>query len=495
MSRRDPIKVLIVSSEIVPFAKTGGLADVVGSLPRELRGLGVEVKLAMPKYSAVKDITERILEPVKIAIGEKSETADFSVANLPETEIEVYFIGNESYFGREELYRDKDTGEDYADNDERFIFFSRAIFSLIENLGWIPDVIHCNDWQTGLIPAYIKTLYRENPLFRGIATLYTIHNMAYQGNFPLETLSKTGLGSDFFYPTGPLEFWGKVSFTKTGLVYSDVLNTVSETYAGEIQGSSEYGYGMEGILRTRKDDLFGIINGVDYSIWNPETDDLIPHNYNKDDFSGKLKDKKYLLEKYNLPARARRTPLIGMVSRLADQKGFDIFAEAIDDIMSFDLQFILLGTGEKKYHKLFTKIASDYPKKFGVKLTFDNALAHQIEAGADMFLMPSKYEPCGLNQLYSLKYGTIPIVRATGGLADTVIDYNPSTDTGTGFVFKEYSPSALLQIIERSISIFSNKGVWTRLMHRDMEEDFSWMVSAEKYLNLYRIAIEKRRKS
>jgi len=291
---------------------------------------------------------------------------------------------------------------------------------------------------------------------------------------------------------GPLEFWGKISFMKAGLVYSDVLNTVSETYAREIQESDEYGYGMEGILRERRNDLFGIVNGVDYNIWDPATDKLIPYNYSKDDLSGKLKDKRYLLERYNLPVKSRRVPLIGMVSRLADQKGFDILAEAINDIMSFDLQFVLLGTGEKKYHRLFTKIASDYPRRFGVKLAFDNALAHQIEAGADMFLMPSRYEPCGLNQLYSLRYGTVPIVRATGGLADTVKDYDPSTDTGTGFVFKEYSPSALLQAIDKAVSVFLNKTLWTKLMRRGMEEDFSWRVSAEKYLNLYRIAIGKR---
>lgn len=492
---KTKLKVLIATPEAIPFAKTGGLADVTGSLPKALSKLGHQVKVILPKYKMVNEVSFDLQEVnialPEIPLGEKKEKIKLKRYRIPDSEIEYLFIINDKYYDRGELYVDKTTGFDYPDNDERFILFAKGTLEVLKALNWQPDIIHANDWQSALIPAYLKTLYAGDPFFAGTATVFTVHNIAYQGNFPKDSFAKIGVAKDLFYPTSPFEFWGNVNFLKVGISYADVVSTVSERYAVEIQSSSEFGYGLEGVLRTRNADLYGIVNGVDYEEWSPEKDKFIPYRYNMEDLSGKEKNKRGLLEKCNLPVSKKNVPLIGIISRLADQKGFDILAEISNELLSLDLKMVILGTGEEKYHKLFQEMTKEYPQKISVNLRFDNPLAHLIEAGSDMFLMPSRYEPCGLNQLYSLKYGTVPIVRETGGLADTIQDYNSVTGKGTGFVFKDYDSDELLETIKRALRVYQDKEVWTKLMKNGMQKDFSWQASAKKYEDLYQKALQK----
>ncbi len=516
-----PMKILICSSEMVPFAKTGGLADVAGSLPFALSELGHEVRVAMPKYAVIdaKKFGLKKLSALEVPIahrtvkgalweakmgGEGSEEGELkakckmkdekcktqspppqSEIRNPKSEIQVWFIGQEAYFNREGLYQE--AGEDYRDNLARFTFFCRGVLEALKKLDWKPDVIHANDWQAALIPIYLKTLYAEDPFFKNVSTVFTIHNLAFQGTFESELLSLTGLSWDEFVPE-KLEFYGKLNLMKGGIVYADVLNTVSRQYSKEIQ-TAELGCGLEGLLASRAHDLYGVLNGIDYDVWDPETDGLIARNFSPDDPKGKQACKAALQKESGLPKRD--VPLIGIISRLTDQKGFDLIAEVIEEIMGLDLQLVLLGTGMPKYHKMFEQIGKQYPKKMGIHLTFDNALAHRIEAGSDLFLMPSRYEPCGLNQLYSLKYGTVPIVRATGGLADTIVDYTPQRagrGTANGFVFREYSARALLVAIKRAVATYQDRETWKQLMRTGMTQDFSWRHSAREYVSLYRKA-------
>jgi starch synthase len=492
---KKKLKVLIVSPEMVPFAKTGGLADVSGALPKALTRFGLQVKTIMPKYKMVDD-TKFKLEKVDvdvppIRVGKKEFKVGLKTINSDSAAMEYLFLTNQEHYDRDELYMDPATGFDYADNDERFILFCRGVLEVLKTIEWQPDIIHSNDWQSALIPAYLKTLYAGDPFFKNTATVFSIHNLAYQGNFPRSTFGKLGLSKDMFYPTSQFEFWGNVNFMKAGISFADVINTVSETYASEIQSGSEYGHGLEGVLRTRNEDLYGIINGIDYDVWSPDKDELIPHKFNLQDLSGKKKNKEQLLKTCKLRRFRRNIPLIGIISRLADQKGFDLLAEISNELLSLDLQMVILGTGDEKYHHLFTEIGSKYPEKISVNLRFDNKLAHLIEAGSDMFLMPSRYEPCGLNQLYSLKYGTVPIVRKTGGLADTIEEFDPKTGQGTGFVFEEYDASKLLHAIKQALGVYKNKKSWGVLMKNGMEKDFSWEASAGKYVELYQKALQK----
>ncbi len=493
--KEKELKVLIVSPEVVPFAKTGGLADVAGALPEALASLGHQVKVILPKYKMVDEkkfnLKEIPLSLPEIPMGEKKIKIRLKSSHQKDPPVEYLFLVNDYYFEREELYQDPNTGFDYKDNDQRFILFTRGTLESLKSLGWQPDIIHCNDWQSALIPAYLKTVYAGDSFFKNTFTVFSIHNIAYQGNFPKETFKKIGVKEDLFYPTSPFEYWGNCNFLKIGISYADVLNTVSEKYMMEIQSSNEFGYGMEGILRTRSSDLYGVLNGIDYQIWNPEIDKLIPFNYTPDDLSGKRKNKEQLLKLSKLPLTKKDIPLIGMISRLADQKGFDLLAQIKDKLMKLGLKLVILGTGEKKYHDLLSELEKKYPRKLKINLTFDNQLAHLIEAGADMFLMPSRYEPCGLNQLYSLKYGTVPIVRETGGLADTIQDYDPKAEEGTGFVFKDYDSDELLKVIKRAISVYQDKKEWKKLMLSGMNKDFSWESSAKKYVQLYKKAQEK----
>jgi starch synthase len=486
------LKILFVTSEVVPFVKTGGLADVSSALPQALAELGHEVRIVVPKYGSVDERKFKIHEVVRlkdipIKIGNKeiiySLRSSFLVG--PKARVQIYFLDNYEYFAsRQSLYIDPNTGTDYSDNDERFILLARCVFELINRLGWTPDIIHCNDWQCGILPAYIKTIYKNDPVVEKIKTVFTIHNLAYQGVFPKSSFYKTGLPEELNSEKG-IEIYGKLNFMKSGLVFSDAITTVSERYAEEIIKDDELSAGLKQILTKRKKDIFGILNGIDEKVWNPELDNLIPKNYSIKNVEEKEENKKILAEKFNLPYSAD-IPIIGMISRLVDAKGFDLIAEIIGDLLKSDIQMVLLGTGEKKYHQLFEKIQHKNPAKFSCYLGFDDELAHLIEAGSDMFLMPSKYEPCGLNQMYSLAYGTIPIVRETGGLADTVEKYNEKEETGNGFSFKKYNSSDLLKEINRAVKLFRDKKAWTRIMKNGMKLDFSWISSSKKYIDLYK---------
>jgi len=491
-----PLNVLFLSSEVEPFAKTGGLADVSGALPQTIKSLDHEIRIMMPRYGSINERKLKLhdmirLKDIPVPTGSKSILASVKSSFLTtnNAKVQVYFLDNHPLFGRSGLYVHPDTKKDYPDNDDRFIFFARGVLETLKRMGWQPDIIHCNDWQTGLVPAYLKTLYEDDPFYKDTKTIFTIHNMAYQGVFPKSSFLKTGLPKELFSEKG-VEAWGNLNMLKSGLVFSDAITTVSEKYAEEIRSSDEYGCGLQDILARRKSDLCGIINGINYTVWNPAVDELIPHRYDFKTIDLKQENKRALLDKMGLPTIPGK-PLIGIISRLVDQKGFDLIGEILDDAMKLDLQIVVLGTGEKRYHDLFARAATKFHDRIGVQLSFDNDLAHLIEAGSDMFLMPSRYEPCGLNQLYSLKYGTVPIVRATGGLDDTIEDFSPANGSGTGFKFTKYQSSELLKTIQRAVEIYSDQTIWRKIIRNGMNKDFSWEASAKKYLQLYRSVTRK----
>jgi starch synthase len=485
-----PLRVLFATPEAVPFAKTGGLADVAGALPKFLKPLGCDIAVVMPYYRMVKKAgfsLQPLGAEVQVSMGDEILTADTYLGRMDQN-IPIYFIGRDEFFDREDLYNTPKG--DYFDNAERFIFFSRAVLALSKQIEFSPAIIHHHEWQTGLIPAYLKSIYRNDPFFSRTAAVFTIHNIAYQGLFKKEKFGLTGLPPEMYNPEG-IEFWERINFMKAGIVYADAINTVSRKYSEEIQ-TAEYGYRLEGILRKRGQDLFGILNGVDYQDWDPSRDPHLVAHYDLNDISGKRECKRDLLKEFNLPLSLETLPLLGIISRLADQKGFDLLAEIIDELFTLEVGFVLLGTGEQKYHDLFNQVARKYPRKAGIRIAYDDRLAHKIEAGADLFLMPSKYEPCGLNQIYSLKYGTIPVVRSTGGLDDTIVNYDPAAGTGNGFKFARYNASEFLGQIKAAIGYYDQPEHWKRLLRNAMTADFSWQRSAEAYLDLYRKALEKK---
>jgi starch synthase len=491
-------RILFCTSEAVPFAKTGGLADVAGALPAALAESGCDVRIVLPAYRAIDrgKFNFRTIGSVTVPFGSGQAEVEFLESRLPASDhaaarsVPVYLVAHEPSFGRAGLYGEG--GKDYEDNLERFTVFGRGALALPGFLGWTPDVAHCQDWQTGLIPVWLREEKRPAAVDR-TATLFTIHNLAYQGLFPAERLPVTGLGPGVFTMHG-LEFYGNVNLLKGGLVYADRLSTVSEQYAREIQ-TPEFGCGLEGVLRERAADLAGILNGVDYRAWDPSVDRHIAARYTPDDLAGKAVCKRDLQRTQGL-TEAPRTPLVGMISRLADQKGFDLVAAVLDRLVAADVQFVLLGTGEPKYHAMFRAFHERYPGRVAVTLGFDDALAHRIEAGADIFLMPSRYEPSGLNQLYSLRYGTVPVVRRTGGLADTIVDAAPDAlarGTANGFVFEALEPAALWDAIERARRAFSDRRVWMQLQQTGMRQDFSWGRAAGRYIDAYRRAAAAKR--
>jgi starch synthase len=496
MNRPDPFHVVMLASEAFPYAKVGGLGDVVGVLPKKQAKLGAKVTVIIPAYKMIQHDKHGIrpYEPVPgfdVMLGSRVNRAEIFHTQMPGSDVDVFFIGCLAYFYRDGIYDDPYWKEAYRDNMQRYIFFMKACLQLIEFLRSPVDIIHCHDWQTGLIPGLLATTLRDHDFFSKTGTLLTIHNVAYQGIFPREALYWAGINSRLFYPMSPFEYWGKVNFLKVGIGFSDLINTVSETYAQEIQSSYEYGFGLEGVLRERREDLSGIVNGIDYEEWNPETDPWIPAHFSPHDLSGKARCKSELLSYFGLPPR-EGVPLIGMVSRLADQKGFDLIERAINEIAQMDLQIIVLGTGQHKYQEMLHRITALHPRKLAVRIAFDHKLAHLIEAGCDMFLMPSRYEPCGLNQFYSLRYGTVPIVRATGGLADTVSNYDLSSDSGTGFSFIKYSAQEMLTEIKRALFVYSDPQRWAALVKRGMSQDWSWERSAARYMELYQKVREKK---
>ncbi len=483
------MRIVFVASEGVPFSKTGGLADVVGALPKALAGLGFEVEVVLPRYRMTKPgrpIPSMQSVTLPLAAGYRyAAIQDGGEAHG----VHAYLVELPSYFDREGLYQDK--GQDYADNAERFAAFSLAALEFVKRAPAPPDILHCHDWQTALVPIYLRNLYAEDGYFSRTSVVVTVHNLGYQGLFPPHILPHISLHAGLFTVDG-LEYYGRVNFLKGGIIFSDYVTTVSRKYAEEIQ-TSEYGYGLEGVLMSRADRLQGILNGVDYDAWNPATDKLLAANYTPEKLEGKRTCKKALLEKMGVTAPVLARPVIGIVSRFAAQKGFDLIADIAERLAELDLYIVALGTGEPVYEELFRTMAAKYPGKFLVKVAYDNTLAHQIEAGADMFLMPSRYEPCGLNQIYSLKYGTIPIVRATGGLDDTIEPYDGKA--GTGFKFSEYSAQALFQVIHQALEAFRQPKAWQRLMLTGMRKDFSWTSSAKEYAKIYQTLGKEKTKS
>jgi len=394
--------------------------------------------------------------------------------------VRFYFIDYPAYFDRDALYGTP-LG-DYRDNAERFALYSRAVLEGCKVLG-VPDVFHCHDWQSALVPILLRSVYAEDPALRDVATVFTIHNMGYQGLFPPDTLPLLMLPWDLF-TIDKLEFYGRLNFLKGALVFSDFITTVSKKYSQEIQ-TAEYGFGLEGVLKARAGTVTGILNGVDYNEWSPEVDKFTVAHYSPTDLSGKAKCKQDLLAEFGVTNADPKLPVIGIVSRFAAQKGFDLIALVADRLAREEMIVVALGAGDKEYEDLFRRLNKQFPQKFAVKVAYDNKIAHKIEAGADMFLMPSKYEPCGLNQIYSLKYGTVPVVRATGGLDDTIENFDPTTRKGTGFKFSEYSGEALLATIRTAIQAYADKDRWQALMRNGMNKDFSWTASAKEYVRVY----------
>lgn len=485
MMDKKIFKILVVSAEVAPFAKTGGLADVASSLPQALAAKGHDVRIAMPRYKKI-DTEMKYVMDFPVMIDWRKETCivregkiSFKLNN-ENKEVPVYFIDNYQYYDREHMYC-------YFDEAERFAFLDKAVLEMLPRLSFKPDIIHCNDWQTGPICCLLKEKYKNNPFYSKIATVYTIHNLQYQGNFPKDVLRLFNLDESYFTPE-KLEFYGTVSFMKAGLRYADVINTVSETYVKEIQ-TPEYGERFEGLLRERANELYGIVNGIDYNEYNPATDPIIYKNYDENSIENKKENKYGLQKELGLPQKD--IPMIGLISRLVSQKGLDLIGEIIDEIMKNDLQFVVLGAGDEYYENLFKAIQKKYPEKMGLFIGFNPGLAKKIYAGSDMFLMPSRFEPCGLGQLISLRYGTIPIARATGGIADTIRNFDPQTEEGNGFIFKEYSSKELLKAIYRALDLYRyNPAAWNKLVMNALREDFSWNRSAEKYIDIYQKAIE-----
>jgi starch synthase len=487
------VKIAIAASEVSPFAKTGGLADVIGALPKALHDLGCEVKVFIPKYSTIDEAKHDLhyeygIGEMPIRVAGTAWPVHVQRSKIPGSSVDIYFIDCPHFFHRGSMYTS------HHDEGERFILFSKAVIEALQYMQWAPDVVHCNDWQTALIPLMIKENYSWDRFFDQTSTLLSIHNIGYQGLFPRSALAAAEIRHELFYHGGPVEKDGVVCFLKAGILYAEVVSTVSETHAREIL-TPEYGAGMEQILRLRQNDLHGVINGIDIEEWNPETDRYLPFHYSSTSLDGKLQNKRFLLEKVSMPFHPE-VPLVGIVSRLVPQKGFDIVVDAVRSLMQMNAQWLILGSGETSYEEMFHAVHRSMPHKVWTYVGFNNELAHLIEGAADMFLMPSRYEPCGLNQMYSLRYGTVPIVRKTGGLADTVWDwdelrYHGRVD-GNGFSFNDGTPYALSTTVHRALETFKHNSTWQRIQHNGMSRDFSWKASAEKYVRLYQQAIVKR---
>jgi starch synthase len=483
------LKILIVAAEVAPFAKVGGLADVAGALPKALRALGHDVRVVMPCYRmieenpkcAVEDLLPAFPVPIHADLTEQARIRQTCIGK----DVPVYLIAGDRCFAEA-----NESKKVYSLAPDPYVFFDRAVCEFIPRLStaWDPDIVHCNDWHTGLTPVYLDTLYRDHPTWAGAARVFTIHNLAYQGDFDYDVFRRTGL-PDHLFAYDKLEFYGRMSFMKGGLVFSHMVNTVSQTYAQEIQ-TPEYGCRLEGLLQylASQGRLTGIVNGIDYEEYDPASDPRIPAHFSAEKPEGKAHCKSALQAECSLPAK-QEVALIGLISRLADQKGFDLIRAIAEPMLKLPVQFVLLGTGDPQYETYFRDLARKFPKKVKAHIGFDADLAQRVYAGSDMFLMPSRFEPCGLGQLMSLRYGTIPIVRATGGLADTILDYNRSPKKGNGFAFDEYSADALLQTVKRAVGTFADKARWAALVSRALQSDFSWTSSARKYVELYRQAL------
>ncbi len=481
------MKILMLASEAVPLAKTGGLADVAGALPLELARLGHEVRLVLPRYAGLdaEAIKSPKSVPLQIPWGGVELPVELETGVIGGGKVAVTCIRHDPFFDRAGLYGEG--GSDYPDNLDRFALFCRAALEAYGQPGKAPDMVHAHDWQAALAVVYLKTLYQDDPAWAKTRTLFTVHNIGYQGRFPVTSYDATGLPWSEYTPER-LEFYGQVNVLKGGLVYADMLNTVSPTYAREIQ-TDEFGHGLDGVLRDRKDRLSGVLNGIDTAIWNPGTDPHLAARYSAADPTGKKACKRALQREMKLPAR--NVPLLGLISRLAFQKGIDLIVDILPKLLTMDVQMVVLGSGEAQYHTFLTELRERYPGKLALRLGFDDPLAHRIEAGADILVVPSRYEPCGLTQLYSLRYGTVPVVRGTGGLADTVVPYLPgaAADHATGFAFEAAHSEVLLNSLMLALQVYRDKGEWHGLMSRGMKQDFSWKRSAKQYVELYKRAM------
>lgn len=480
------MRIVIAASEAVPFIKTGGLADITGALFLECRKLGLEARLMLPLYTGIKE--KFTLKDTGLSINVPLGDRQFR-CKLWSYETRVYFIENNEFFDRTEPYGTPQG--DYPDNAARFIFFSKAILEACMATGMQPDILHCNDWQTSLIPLYLKTIY-NNDFFTGTATIMTIHNLGYQGVFDIAEFYLTGLGWEWFKPEG-LEFYGKVNFLKAGLLAADIITTVSNTYATEIL-TAEQGHGLEGVLNRRRPDLYGVINGIAYDEWNPAADNFIAKGYSSTNMAGKAICKKKLMEECSLSSSSGKElpPLIAVVGRLSTQKGLDILINSVDEILLMGTRLVVLGKGDQQFHSALGALAEKYKGSVFIEVGYNEPFAHRIYAGSDIFLMPSRYEPCGLGQLIAMRYGTIPVARKTGGLADTIIDYEPLSGKGTGFLFEDYRASALREGLRSALCVYADKKNWGKLVLNAMEMDFSWKNSAGRYIELYDMAIQKK---
>lgn len=477
------MKVLFAASEAHPFIKTGGLGDVMGALPQSLANLGVDARVVIPKYKNIKDELKQNLQFIKwftVPVGWRNQYC--GVFQYKYKDVVYYFIDNEYYFNRDGLYG-------YYDDGERFAFFNRAVLEFIKEIDWKPDIINCNDWQTGMVPVLLNLEYKNNEFYSNMKTVFSIHNLLFKGSFVPNVLPEL-FGYDYMPLTnGSVELNGSVSFLKGGINYSDQITTVSNTYAEEIK-TQQYGEGLDGLLRCKSDFLKGIVNGIDYEEFDPEKDNLIFKNFTWDSISDKVENKLSLQKELGLPQRAE-TPMIGLISRLTHQKGCDLIVSIIDRLLQKDIQFVVLGTGDYWYEETFKNLQYRYPDKVSANIKFDNSLAHKIYAATDMFLMPSLFEPCGLGQLIALRYGSIPIVRETGGLKDTISPYNKYTGIGNGFGFKNFNSNELMQIIEYALTIYDDKDAWNNIIRQAMDSDNSWEKSAMQYKLLYEDVVKR----
>lgn len=476
------LKVLIVSSEVSPYAKSGGLGDVAGSLPKALQAEGVDVRVVFPKYRTIKEeyLTScKYLTSFDVSLDWRTQKADiFTIRG----DVPTYMIGNDFYFGRAGYYG-------YGDDNERFSFFCKAAIEFLDFIDFVPDVIHTNDWQTGPICLYIKDVYSKITYFSKIKTLFTVHNLQYQGMFPKDTLRMMGLDENYYFTNDKLEYYNMASFMKAGLLYSDAISTVSTTYSYEVQ-TPQYGYGLDGVLRCRADKLFGIVNGIDYDLNNPATSKKIYANFDADNMAGKAENKRQLQAELGLPQRDE-VPVISIISRLADQKGINLVLQAAHELLSKDVQLVVLGTGEYHYENMFRDLAYRYPDKVSANILFDDTLAQKIYASSDMFLMPSLFEPCGLGQLFAMSYGTVPITRTTGGLVDTVHHFDSETGEGNGFQFQDYDAGGLMWAINNALAVYADKELWNKVVQNAIRTRFSWADSAKKYIELYKSLSDK----
>lgn len=482
------LKVAFVSTEFSPYAKSGELADVASSLPKYLTSLGIEVSVFMPKYRRAEiDSAPKELEPVSLEIPLDNNKAKAQVYRTDPGKFPLYFIDSPKYFWRENIYGEG-KGE-YLDNDERFIFFNKAVLAFLQRTRMKVDVIHCHSWPTALIPVLVKTIYNKKGTFKRTATVLTLHNISYQGEFPPESLALTGLNWNYF-SSGPLSLNGRLNFLKAGIIYADMLNTVSSSYRREIL-TKKGGKGLNKILQARKESLVSIRNGVDYELWDPRRDPFIISTYNPGDLEAKKKCKVDALREFGLPSR-KKSPIIGVSSFLAAHKGIDILLEAMEELLQMDVMIIVVAQGDELYANSLLNYQKKFPKKLAVRLEMSPASVHKLAAGADMFLIPSLSEPCGLNQLYGFRYGTVPIVRATGGLKETVKPFDLKTKKGNGFIFEAYSASSLLSAVRLAVECYKQSAVWERIVKNGIKEKFSWEKAAKKYIRLYQEALRKK---